>query len=122
MTSWTSGLENASVSPRLTAALEPTGNRRRQPVERTGQHVAEQGVDVDGGEQLLRDPVGERGVDLGLSERIARKRGDLVAVEQGHPGPNGDRTHQEQHDRQYSEIPATTLRHRPPRDPSTEHS
>ena len=103
MTSWTSGFSNASVSPTVDGRLEPAGHRRRQAVQRVGQRISEKRFDIDRREHLLGHPVGERRCDLGFGERVAGQRGDLVAVEQGHPGPDGDCTGQQQHHRQHAE-------------------
>ena len=89
--------------PTLDRRLGAGGQHRFQPCQRGREDRVEHGVDVDRGEDLLGDVVGERCLGLRLGERFADDAGHPVAVERRRSGPDGDRRDHEDEDRQHAE-------------------
>ena len=89
--------------PSVDSRLHSGDDHGLQPIEVVGQHLADDGVDIDRREDLLGDVVGEGGLDFRLGQRVADDVGHLVAVEDDRARPHRHRRGDQRDDRQRAE-------------------
>ena len=79
------------------------GEQRLEALELIGQHRSQRGVDVNGGEDEVRDVVGEGRLHLGFVEGVDGEVGDTLAARHGHPRPDRHRADHEEEDGEHTE-------------------